>query len=139
MIARFSMLIVSLAFAACTIEKAPQNPPPAAPTGPAETVPAVATVAPPAACPPVGYWKASGPAGDTEIKVAQSTGKPGSFDVSYKGTNLATGAGHQDGNNFTVDTGAASGGMYTCKLADDCKTMNCGFTGQQPTVFTKSQ
>lgn len=142
MIARFvpaALLIAPLALAACEIQRAPANPPPAA------AEPAATTTAPPVTapvvtvCPPVGYWKASGPTGDTEIKVSETFGKPGSYDVSYKGVNLAQGAGKADANNnFTVDTGAASGGMYNCKLAADCKTMSCGFTGQQPTVFTKT-
>jgi hypothetical protein len=139
MIARFipaALLIAPLALAACKIEKAPANPPATTePTGaaaPAVTAPIVKT------CPPVGYWKAAGPTGDTEIKVSESFGKPGAYDVSYKGVNLANGAGTQDGNKFTVDTGQASGGMYACNLAEDCKTMSCGFTGQAPTVFTKT-
>jgi hypothetical protein len=140
MIARFvpaALLIAPLAFVACTIEKAPNTPPPASePAATAAPTPVAVPVV--KTCPPVGYWKASGPAGDTEIKVSESFGKPGSYDVSYKGVNLAQGAGTADGNNFTVDTGQASGGMFNCKLAEDCKTMNCGFTGQQPTVFTKS-
>lgn len=141
MIARFvsaALLIAPLALAACEIQKAPANPPPAA-TEPAATAATPVTAPVLKVCPPVGYWKASGPAGDTEIKVSETFGKPGSYDVSYKGVNLAQGAGKADGsNNFAVDTGAASGGMYNCKLAEDCKTMSCGFTGQQPTVFTKS-
>jgi hypothetical protein len=129
-----ALLIATLAFAACTVEKAPPATPanaePAAPAAPVATP--VLKV-----CPPVGYWKASGPTGDTEIKISEKFGKAGSYDVSYKGAALPT-AGTANGNEFTVDTGAASGGMYNCKLAEDCKTMSCGFTGQTPTVFNKT-
>ena len=139
MIARFisaaALLVAPLAFAACTVERTPAAAPPpsepAAPAAPAVTAPVLKV------CPPVGYWKASGPTGDTEIKISEKFGKPGSYDVSYKGAALPT-AGTANGNDFAVDTGAASGGMYNCKLAEDCKTMSCGFTGQTPTVFNKT-
>jgi hypothetical protein len=139
MIARFisapALLVATLAFAACTVEKAP----PATPANAEPGAPATPVAAPVLkVCPPVGYWKASGPTGDTEIKVSETFAKPGSFDVSYKGAALPTGAGTQNGNDFKVDTGAASGGMYSCKMAEDCKTMSCGFTGQTPTVFNKT-
>lgn len=139
MIGRFVsavLVLAPLAFAACTVEKAPPaTPPPAEPAAPAATG-TVATMN--NVCPPVGLWRAAGPTGATEIKVASSSAKPGSYDVSYKGQNVGAGAGTQTGDKFNVDLGASTGGMYNCTMGADCRTMSCGFTGQAPTVFNKA-
>lgn len=129
-----ALLVAPLALAACTVEKAPASPPPATPA-PATTEP-VAVITEP--CKPIGLWRAAGPTGATEIKVANSTAKPGTFDVSYKGANVPN-AGTQDGNKFNVDLGASTGGVYACTMGAGCNQMSCGFTGQTPTVFNKAE
>ena len=138
MIGRFVsavLVLAPLAFVACTVEKAPPNTSSTPPATPAATG-TVATMT--NVCPPVGLWRATGPTGPTEIKIASSSAKPGSYDVSYKGANVA-GGGTQDGDKFNVDLGASTGGMYNCTMASDCHTMSCGFTGQAPTVFNKTE
>jgi hypothetical protein len=137
MIARFvSAALLVAPLAACTVEKAPPNtPPPATAPAPATTEP-VATVTEP--CKPIGLWKAVGPSGATEIKVAQSMAKPGTFDVSYKGANLPN-AGTQNGDKFNVDLGQSTGGIYNCTMGANCNQMSCGFSGQAPTVFNKAE
>jgi len=120
---------------ACTIEKTPPpQPPPAAPVAAAPA----ATNPPPTVhlCPPVGVWKVGGPAGTQTIKVTEAT-QPGAYDVWYNGTQ-ASAPGQSQHNHFTFDTGAASGGLASCDLAEDCKTMSCGFKGGQPVVFNKA-
>lgn len=138
MIARFisAAALVAAPLTACTVERAPAAAPP--PATPAAAPPAgtVATITNP--CPPVGFWRAAGPAGAEEIKVAGSTAKPGTYDVSYKGAALPAGAGTQDGNKFTVDVGQSTGGLYNCTMNAGCTSMSCGFTGQTPTLFNKT-
>jgi len=132
-----AFILASLGFAACTIEKAPANPPPATPVAAAEPPPAP-TVPTLQDCKPLGMWHVSGPAGTQEVKVVGSPTKPGQYDVAYKGATVGSGTGTADGQKFTVDLGKATGGQYNCTLGADCKTMSCGFAGQQPQVFTKA-
>jgi hypothetical protein len=129
------LLAAAAAPTACTIEKAPAQPPPAAPAPAAPAAAAPAPIAP--LCPPVGMWKVGGPAGTQSIKVTESN-NPGSYTVWYNGTQ-ASAPGQVQQNHFTFDTGAASGGLASCDLAKDCKTMSCGFKGGQPIVFNKAE
>lgn len=138
MIARFiAALALVAAPLACTVERAPAASPPPAPAPAAAPTETVATIN--EVCKPIGYWRAAGPAGAEEIKVTGSSAKPGQYDVAYKGAALPAGAGTQNGNKFTVDVGQTTGGIYNCTLATDCRTMSCGFTGQTPTVFNKTE
>lgn len=132
-----ALVLASLGFAACTFEKAPAAAPPATPAAPTEAPP-VAVSPPLIDCKPLGVWAFNGPAGPQEVKVAGSKFKPGSYDVSYKGATVGSGTGTAEGQNFTVDLGKTTGGMYNCVLAADCKTMSCGFAGQPPAVFNKA-
>jgi hypothetical protein len=138
-LARIPSLVPSLAtlfvLSACTIEKAPaQNPPPAG--GPAPTA-EPAKPAPTAAgvdylsC-PIGKWKI----GETEIKISSNPGKPGVYDVNYNGKQVGQ-PGSVEGQNFKVDMGQSTGGVYTCAMQPDCNSMSCGFAGQPPQVFKK--
>jgi hypothetical protein len=137
--AHAAFILASLGFAACTIERAPA----AAPTPPpAEVAPPAAPVAAPTPiveiCKPVGLWRMAGPAGAQEVKITGSVSKPGTYDVSYKGATLGAGSGTQDGSKVTVDLGKSTGGIYNCVLQADCRTMACGFAGQQPQVFNRA-
>ncbi|MBI2389203.1 MAG: hypothetical protein HYV09_06265 [Deltaproteobacteria bacterium] len=135
--APLAVVFASFAFAACTIEKAPASPPPAAPTAAPAPAPApVATLD--EVCKPIGLWRVAGPTGAQEIKIDGSPSKPGQYDVSYKGATVGQGTGTAEGQSFKVDLGQATGGMYNCTLTPGCKSMSCGFTGQQPQVFQKA-
>lgn len=133
-----AFVLASLGFAACTIEKAPANPPPATPAAEATPAPTATVATVTEVCKPIGLWRVAGPTGAQEISIKGSVSKPGSYDVSYKGATVGAGSGTQEGQKFTVDLGQATGGVYNCVMAADCRTMNCGFTGQQPQVFTKA-
>src|SRR3954467_9717349 len=101
------LLAAAAAPLACTIEKAPAQPPPPAPVAaaPAPTGPQIDHLF----CPPVGVWKVGGPAGTQSIKVTQGNAA-GAYDVWYNGTQ-ASAPGQAQQNHFTFDTGAASGGL----------------------------
>jgi hypothetical protein len=129
------LLAAAAAPLACTIEKAPAQPPAAAPP----PAPAATEALPaPVMCKPIGTWKVGGPTGSQSIRVTQNPNKPGIFDVWYNGVQTAQG-GQVNNQHFTFDSGAASGGLASCDLAQDCKTMNCGFKGGQPVVFNKTE
>lgn len=129
------LLAAAAAPIACTIEKAPAQPPPPAPVAaaPAPAGPELTHVM----CPPIGVWKVGGPAGTQTIKVTKSS-QAGAYDVWYNGTQ-ASAPGQSQNNHFQFDTGAASAGLASCDLANDCKTMSCGFKGGQPVVFNKAE
>ncbi len=138
MIARLlSAAVLVVSAVGCTVERAPAaSPPPAEPVPGAAPAGTVATITNP--CPPVGVWRASGPTGTEEIKITGSGAKPGTYDVSYKGAMLPPGAAAQSGDKVTIDVGQSTGGMYTCAMSPSCTQMSCGFAGQAPTVFNKS-
>lgn len=139
MIVRLLSAAVAVAsLAACTVERAPAaSPPPAEPAAPAAPASTVATITNP--CPPIGVWRASGPTGTEEIKITGSGSKPGTYDVSYKGAMLPPGAASQSGDKVTIDVGQSTGGIYSCAMSPSCTQMSCGFSGQAPTVFNKSE
>jgi hypothetical protein len=125
--------LASLAAVGCRRHRHAQTPPPPPP----QPVYAAPAPPPPVQCPPLGVWRVSGPAGAQEVRVQPGTA-PGQYQVVYQGATLGQGTASMSGNNFQVDLGQATGGLYNCVMAADCNSMSCGFAGQPPTVFQKN-
>ena len=95
-------------------------------------------VAPAPACEVLGTWRVGGPTGATEIEVRRGE-RPDTFVVKERGASSGAGVATFTSGEMRVNMGAATGGIYSCRMAADCTSMTCGFNGgASPTVITKT-